>query len=71
MAEMPELATLTSREWETLSRLADGGRVAGIAATLGLSQSTVRNHLSAIFRKLNVGSQSELLSLLRNRAKGL
>ncbi len=71
MAEMPELATLTSREWETLSRLADGGRVAGIATTLGLSQSTVRNHLSAIFRKLNVGSQSELLSLLRNRAKGL
>jgi DNA-binding CsgD family transcriptional regulator len=70
MTEMPELATLTSREWETLSRLADGGRVAGIAATLGLSQSTVRNHLSAIFRKLNVGSQSELLSLLRNKASG-
>jgi DNA-binding CsgD family transcriptional regulator/PAS domain-containing protein len=71
MAEMPELASLTSREWETLSRLADGGRVAGIATTLGLSQSTVRNHLSAIFRKLNVGSQSELLSLLSKRASGL
>ena len=68
LAELPELATLTSREWETLSLLADGGRVASIATALGLSQSTVRNHLSAVFRKLNVGSQSELLAFLRDRA---
>ncbi|MGZ4608671.1 MAG: LuxR C-terminal-related transcriptional regulator [Actinomycetes bacterium] len=65
LADMPELATLTSREWETLSLLAEGGRVPSIAATLGLSQSTVRNHLSAIFRKVNVGSQAELLARLQ------
>jgi PAS domain S-box-containing protein len=66
LAEIPELADLTSREWQTLSLLADGGRVAGIAQTLGLSQSTVRNHLSAIYRKLDVRSQAELVDRLRS-----
>jgi PAS domain S-box-containing protein len=66
LADIPELANLTSREWQTLSLFADGGRVAGIAEQLGLSQSTVRNHLSAIFRKVNVGSQAELLTRLRS-----
>ena len=66
LAEIPELADLTSREWQTLSLLADGGRVAGIAEALGLSQSTVRNHLSAIYRKLDVSSQAELLAKLRS-----
>ena len=67
LADIPELANLTSREWQTLSLFADGGRVAGIAEHLGLSQSTVRNHLSAIFRKVDVGSQAELLARLRSR----
>jgi PAS domain S-box-containing protein len=67
LTEIPELADLTSREWQTLSLLADGGRVAGIAKALGLSQSTVRNHLSAIYRKVDVGSQAELLARLRSR----
>ncbi len=67
LTEIPELADLTSREWQTLSLLADGGRVAGIAEALGLSQSTVRNHLSAIYRKVDVGSQAELLARLRPR----
>jgi DNA-binding CsgD family transcriptional regulator/PAS domain-containing protein len=65
LAEIPELADLTSREWQTLSLFADGGRVAGISDALGLSQSTVRNHLSAIFRKLGVSSQAELQDRIR------
>jgi DNA-binding CsgD family transcriptional regulator len=32
-----------------------------------VSQSTVRNHLSSIFRKVGVHSQSELLRRLRSR----
>jgi DNA-binding CsgD family transcriptional regulator/PAS domain-containing protein len=66
LAEIPELADLTSREWQTLSLFADGARVAGISDTLGLSQSTVRNHLSAIFQKVGVSSQAELLDRLRS-----
>ena len=65
LTELPELAELTSREWQTLSLLAEGGRVAGIAEALGLSRSTVRNHLSAIYRKVDVRSQAELMDRLR------
>ena len=46
-------------------RLAFGDRVRTIAEDLHLSQSTVRNHLTTVFRKFDVGSQSELLARLR------
>jgi PAS domain S-box-containing protein len=66
LADIPELADLTSREWQTLSLFADGSRVPAIAEELNLSQSTVRNHLSAIFRKVDVTSQAELLARIRS-----
>jgi DNA-binding CsgD family transcriptional regulator len=53
------------RELEIVGRLLAGDRVPAIAATLFISQSTVRNHLSSVFRKLGVNSQQELISLLR------
>lgn len=62
---LPGLGDLTSRQWGILSRLGRGERVPQIAAELFLSQSTVRNHLSAIFRKFGVHSQAELLAKLR------
>ena len=39
-----------------------------IAAAMYLSQSTVRNHLSGIFRQVGVHSQQELIALLLRRA---
>jgi DNA-binding CsgD family transcriptional regulator len=63
--DFPQLGDLTTRQWEILSRLLDGERVPTIAAALFVSQSTIRNHLSTIFRKLGVHSQPELLELLR------
>lgn len=63
--QLPELSTLTAREYEILLRLASGERVQAIAEGLHLSASTVRNHLTSIFRKTEVGSQGELLALLR------
>lgn len=59
---------LSARQWEIASRLVQGGRVATIAAELYLSQSTVRNHLSAIFQKFGVHSQLEFLALWRGTA---
>jgi PAS domain S-box-containing protein len=56
---------LSPRQWEVVSRLVRGERVATIAAEMYLSQSTVRNHLSGIFHKVGVHSQHELLALWR------
>ena len=41
-----------------------GERVPTIARDLFLSQSTVRNHLSAIYRRVGVHSQAELVARL-------
>ena len=64
MTAVPQANNLTTRQWEILARLVRGERVPAIAAELYLSQSTVRNHLSAIFKRFGVHSQSELLKVL-------
>jgi DNA-binding CsgD family transcriptional regulator len=57
---------LTTREMEIVRLLVLGDRVRSISQRLFLSQSTVRSHLSTIFSKFGVRSQSELLDLLRS-----
>ena len=59
------IAQLTTREMEIVRLLVAGHRVRSISQRLFLSQSTVRSHLSTIFSKFGVRSQSELLDLLR------
>lgn len=59
------IAQLTTREMEIVRLLVLGDRVRSISQRLFLSQSTVRSHLSTIFSKFGVRSQSELLDLLR------
>jgi DNA-binding CsgD family transcriptional regulator len=61
----PELGALSAREREILGELAAGSRVPSIAKRLFISPHTVRNHLKAIYRKLGVGSQAELIERLR------
>ncbi len=65
----PEIRSLSLRQWEVLSRLLKGERVSTIAAALSVSQSTVRNHLSVIFKRFGVHSQAELLALLHQAAE--
>jgi len=60
--------TLTPREREIVSALSGGQRVGAIADRLGVSEHTVRNHLKAVYRKLDVHSQVELLSRWRTQA---
>lgn len=62
----PDLAELSRREREVLARLVEGQRVPGIAEQLFISQHTVRNHLKSMFRKLDVGSQAELIERVRD-----
>ena len=59
---------LTPREREIVSALSTGQRVGAIAGRLGVSEHTVRNHLKAVYRKLDVHSQVELLSRWRTQA---
>jgi DNA-binding CsgD family transcriptional regulator len=54
---------LSDREAQVVRLLLTGHRVAWIARRLFISQSTVRNHLSTVFRKLRVDSQQELTLL--------
>jgi DNA-binding CsgD family transcriptional regulator len=56
-----ELTDLTTRQWEILTSLVQGQRVSTIAKELYISPSTVRNHLSVIFKKFGVHNQAELI----------
>jgi DNA-binding NarL/FixJ family response regulator len=55
---------LTDREWEVLGLMRDGLSTEGIADRLFISPVTVRTHVSAILRKLQVPSREEALALL-------
>lgn len=50
---------LTSREVEVLNLIADGLLNKEIAKSLYISEKTVKNHVSSIFRKLNVNDRTQ------------
>jgi DNA-binding CsgD family transcriptional regulator len=68
LRRLQEVHDLSPRQWEVLRRLLNGQRVPTISAELFLSQSTVRNHLTAIFERFGVHSQAELLARLSDRS---
>jgi DNA-binding CsgD family transcriptional regulator len=55
---------LSTRELEIARHFAEGLSNKELARKLGLSPSTVRNHLSSIYFKLGVGGKAELATLL-------
>jgi PAS domain S-box-containing protein len=57
----PDLKTLSPREKEVLALLVGGARVPAIAKRLHRSPHTIRNHLKSMYRKLEVGTQSDLI----------
>ncbi|MEY2553890.1 MAG: hypothetical protein QOC57_1750, partial [Ilumatobacteraceae bacterium] len=61
------LDRLPLRQRQIVAALLQGDRTPTIAASLFVSNSTVRSHLSSIFAAFGVRSQTELLSLLRHR----
>lgn len=58
---------LTSREREVLAAAEDGSTIADIAARLYLSESTVRNYLSAAIGKTGTRNKVEAALLARQR----
>lgn len=53
--------TLTEREVEILSLIAEGLKNPGIAARLGISRATVQNHRAKVRDKLNLTSQTDYI----------
>ena len=52
---------LTPRQTDVLRQLARGGTVRQIGSKLGLSEGTVKTHLSAIYRAFGVTNRTEAL----------
>jgi len=68
--EASGLSSLTEREREILTFLADGESNPTIAARLHLSPKTVRNHVSVIFSKLETTSRAQAVALARDAGLG-
>jgi pimeloyl-ACP methyl ester carboxylesterase/DNA-binding CsgD family transcriptional regulator len=66
-AEDAAFAALSVREREVLSLLTEGLGNAEIAGRLGLSEKTVRNHVSNVFDKLGVWTRAQAIVLARDR----
>lgn len=63
-----EPPTLTPRQLSVLERVSEGGSNQGVARELGVSVSTVKTHLRAIFSRLGVSSRTQAVA--RAREKG-
>jgi DNA-binding NarL/FixJ family response regulator len=61
-------ATLTDREWEVLQLLAADASTATMALRLGISEVTVRRHVSSLLAKLAVPDRAAAADLFRGRS---
>ena len=56
-------APLTSREIQILRHIANGNSNKQVAHVLGISEQTIKNHISAILRKLNANDRAHAVAL--------
>lgn len=64
-------ATLSDREWEVLDLLRQGHSTTEIAERLFVAPVTVRTHVAAMLRKLQVASRREMLALFDDPGREL
>src|SRR5258707_481008 len=69
-APAPVFPQLTDREREVLDLVAQGRANPVIATRLGLSQKTVRNHVSNILTKLQVADRAQAIVQARDAGLG-
>lgn len=60
------LSILTKRELEVIKLVYNGEYITSISETLCISVRTVKAHLSAVYRKLNVADRFQLIVFLKN-----
>lgn len=63
----PRQQTLTPREQQIASGIAAGRTNRDIAARLGITEQTVKNHLTSIFEKVGVDNRLQLGLVLVRR----
>lgn len=63
LLSMLKIETVTGRELEVLGMLAEGLGNKTIAYRLGISEHTVKFHVSSIMRKLEAGSRTEAVTI--------
>ncbi|MGH0002787.1 helix-turn-helix transcriptional regulator [Pseudovibrio ascidiaceicola] len=68
-AEVPDkmishLLNLTPKETEVVKALTNGASTRDAAEQLGISYNTARNHIANVSRRLDVGSQTEIVRLV-------
>ena len=60
-------AALTARELQIAQAIADGRSNREIAMQLGITEQTVKNHLTNIFEKMGVSSRLQLALVMLKR----
>jgi DNA-binding NarL/FixJ family response regulator len=58
---------LTPREWEVTRASAGGASNAEVARALGISEATVKSHMTRVLEKCGVRSRTQLIALLASR----
>lgn len=59
---------LTRKEWIVLEHIANGSNNQVIAKKMGISSSTVKNHISSIFKKFEVNNRTDaVLKAIKNK----
>jgi len=66
-----KLDDLSDREKQVVAGICQGNTFKQIARNLGLSPSTVSNHLYRIYLKIGINSRSELVQLVKNNLNTL
>lgn len=69
-ADIVSAASLTRRQREIMDRVADGASNRAISEALGISEGTVKLHMSAILKRLNVQNRTEAAHLWRTARPG-
>ena len=67
MAKVTSAPKLTYRQMQVLGLVADGLSNKEIARQLGLSENTVKIHVSRVFRALDVGNRTQAALVARRR----
>ena len=62
-----KIAALTPQQYRVLTMLSDGLLNKQIAYELNVSEATIKAHMTAIFRKLNVKNRTQAVILLQQR----